>query len=210
MKMTKKKVLVVALAVCLVAILSAGTLAWFNAQDQVVNYFQVSTDDVTQDPDFKLDLFEHEYNGEELDPNVEVEENTYKDVAPGDELPKDPTVRNDGSYDQWVRVTINLNDYAEWAAVLGDGFEFNEYFVDFNRDWVLDETTKGTDTLVFYLNKKLAAGEESNIFKAFAIPGEEFTVENMPTQFKMKIVAEAIQADNTGDSAEYAFANYWN
>lgn len=209
MKMNKKKVLVAALAVALVAILSVGTLAWFTASDSVVNYFQVSTDDETQLPDFKLDLFEHEFNGEELNPNVEVEQNYYKGIAPGDVLPKDPTVRNDGQYDQWVRVTIDLVNYDKWEAVLGKGFDFSKYFVDFNSDWVVDTDTIGTDTMVFYLNKKLPAGKESNIFGAFAIPSQ-FTVENMPTEFKMGIVAEAIQADNTGDSAEYAFANYWN
>ena len=59
MKLTKKKVFVAALALSLIAIISVGTLAWFQATDEVTNYFQVSTDDETQKPDFKLDLFEH-------------------------------------------------------------------------------------------------------------------------------------------------------
>jgi len=36
------------------------------------------------------------------------------------------------------------------------------------------------------------------------VPGE-FTVENIPTEFKLTIVGEAIQADNTGATAEEAF-----
>ena len=208
MKMTKKKVFVVALTISLVAIISLGTLAWFQASDQVTNYFQVSTDG-EQKPDFKLDLFEHEFDGEDLDDKSEVEENTYKHVAPGDVLPKDPTVRNDGQYDQWVRVKINLHDYEAWEKVLGKGFEFNKYFEGFNNAWVLDETTKGTETLVFYYNAKLVAGAEATIFEAFHIP-EDFTVDNMPVEFKMNIVGEAIQADNTGDNAKDAFAAYWN
>ena len=207
MKLTKKKVFVTALALCLVAIISVGTLAWFQATDEVTNFFQVSTDG-EQKPDFKLDLFEHEFNGEELTDN-EVEENTYKHIAPGDVLPKDPTVRNAGQYDQWVRVKINLYDYKAWEAVLGDGVEFNKFFENFNTDWVVDQTTLGTDTLVFYYNAKLLPGEKTPIFEAFHIP-EEFTVDNMPVKFKLNIVAEAIQADNTGDSAKAAFDAYWS
>ena len=122
---------------------------------------------------------------------------------------KKSTVRNDGQYDQWVRVSINLFEYDAWAKVLGDKFEFNKYFGNFNTDWVLDETTKGTDTLVFYYSKKLLAGEKAPIFESFSIP-TEFTVENIPTKFKLNIVGEAIQADNTGNNAKEAFANYWS
>lgn len=207
MKLTKKKVFVAALALCLVAIISVGTLAWFQATDEVTNFFQVSTDG-EQKPDFKLDLFEHELLEDGTLGTEEVEENIYKHVAPGDELPKDPAVRNDGQYDMWVRVKINLVEYKAWEEVLGEGFDFNKYIVGINDAWVLDESTKGTDTLVFYYNAKLPAREESQIFKAFHIP-EEFTVDNMPGKFKLNIVAEAIQADNTGDNAKAAFTAYW-
>ena len=37
MKMTKKKVFVAALAICLIAIISMGTLAWCNATDDITN-----------------------------------------------------------------------------------------------------------------------------------------------------------------------------
>lgn len=208
MKITKKKVFVAALALCLVAIISVGTLAWFQATDEVTNFFQVSTDG-EQKPDFKLDLFEHELLEDGTLGREEVEENTYMHVAPGDVLPKDPTVRNAGQYDQWVRVKINLYEYKAWEEVLGKGFHFNKYFVDFDNAWVVDETTLGTDTLVFYYNAKLIAGEKTlPIFEAFHIP-EEFTVDNMPGKFKLNIVAEAIQADNTGDNAKDAFAKFW-
>lgn len=208
MKFTKKKLFVVALALCLVAIISVGTLAWFQATDEVTNIFQVSTDS-EQKPDFKLDLFEHELLEDGTLGTAEVPTNIYEHVAPGDELPKDPTVRNDGQYDMWVRVKINLVEYEAWEAVLGDGFDFSKYIVGVNDAWVLDETTKGADTLYFYYNAKLPAREESQIFKAFHI-AEEFTVDNMPTRFKLSIVAEAIQAANTGNNAKDAFANYWS
>lgn len=207
MGFNKKKVFVTALTLSLAALISAGTLAWFQATDEATNFFQVSTDG-EQKPDFKLDLFEHELLADGTLGSEEVEENTYKHVAPGDELPKNPTVRNDGQYDMWVRVKINLFEYKAWEEVLGKGFDFSKYIVGINDAWVLDESTKGTDTLVFYYNAKLFAREESQLFKAFHIP-EEFTVDNMPGKFKLNIVAEAIQADNTGDNAKAAFTVYW-
>lgn len=209
MKLTKKKVFVTALALCLVAIISVGTLAWFQATDEVTNYFQVSTDS-EQKPDFKLDLFEHEADEDGKISDTEVDENTYDNVAPGDKLFKDPTVRNDGQYDMWVRVKVTLNDYAAWEAVLGDGYDFSAILTGVSTDWSLDRSTVGTDTLVYYKDAKLAVGDTSTLFTGVEIPGEEFTVDNMPTEFNLKLVADAIQSDNTGTSAQAAFANYWN
>ncbi|MBQ9861144.1 MAG: hypothetical protein IJO75_02680 [Clostridia bacterium] len=213
MKMTKKKVFVAALAVCLVAILSLGTLAWFTATDEVENVFKVSTDSQTQKPDFKLDLFEHEANEDGKVSDTEVATNTYDNVAPGDVLYKDPTVRNDGQYDMWVRVKVTLNDYDKWQAVLGTGYDFRNILGNVSTDWSFDtietDATAKTLTLVYYKDAKLAVGDTSTLFTSVNVPSD-FTVDNMPTEFNLDIVAEAIQFDNTGNSAKDAFANYWN
>ena len=65
MKMTKKKVFVTALAVCLVAILSMGSLAWFSAQDSVTNNFHIA-DSADNNPDdiFSVDVYE-KYDSDE-------------------------------------------------------------------------------------------------------------------------------------------------
>ena len=57
MKLNKKKVLVLALAVCLIATLSIGTLAWFSAEDEIKNDFLFATDDEGK-PDFSVDVTE--------------------------------------------------------------------------------------------------------------------------------------------------------
>ena len=213
MKMTKKKVFVAALAVCLVAILSLSTLAWFTATDEVENVFKVSTDNQTQKPDFKLDLFEHEADEDGKVSDTEVATNTYDNVAPGDVLYKDPTVRNDGQYDMWVRVKVTLNDYDKWQAVLGTGYDFRNILGNVSTDWSFDtietDATAKTLTLVYYKDAKLAVGDTSTLFTSVNVPSD-FTVDNMPTEFNLDIVAEAIQFDNTGNSAKAAFANYWN
>lgn len=205
----KKKVFVIALAVCLVAIISMGSLAWFQYTDKVTNIFKVSTDG-EQNPDFKLDLFEHEADENGIISSTEVEENTYENITPGDSLYKDPTVRNVGQYDQWVRISITLDDYAAWEEILGDGYDFSAIFTGVSADWSLDRSTVGTDTLVYYKNTPLAVGNASTLFTGVEIPGEEFTVENMPTEFELNMVADAIQSDNTGTSAQSTFADYWD
>ena len=222
MKMTKKKVFVAALAICLIAIISVGTLAWFQANDTVTNIFQVSTDDETQNADFKITLFETEVNPEtngfgDADGDGVIEEvkaNTYDNVAPGDVLPKDPTVRNDGQYDQWVRMNVTISNIDEWEAVLSVNSDF-DYRTLFNVSsaWSFDKVEKNstakTLTLVYYLDTKLTAGNSSAaLFDKVTIPNV-FEVDNIPTNFNITVVADAIQADNTGDNAKSAFESYW-
>ena len=79
MKITKKKVLVAALAICLVAIISSGSLAWFNATDSVTNTFKVATDDNVTDPAFSVKVSETDLSGGETVDGV-----TYYAVLPGD------------------------------------------------------------------------------------------------------------------------------
>lgn len=219
MKMTKKKVFVSALALCLIAIISAGTLAWFSDSDEVDNYFQVSTDE-QQKPDFQITLYETEVdpstnefgdaNGNGVIDKVKV--NTYTNILPGDVLPKDPTVRNDGQYGQWVRMKVTLNDYDQWQAVLGTGFDFRTLFnvsTAWSFDTIITDETAKTLTLVYYLDDELTVGSTSeSLFDKVTIPSA-FTVENMPTNFNLKIVAEALQSKNTGTNAKEAFESCW-
>ena len=85
MKLNKKKVFVAALAICVVAILSFGTLAWFTAEDTVENSFKVTTSDDVGTPDFSLVLFEHKVDPEtgKIASTDEVKSNEYKNIVPG-------------------------------------------------------------------------------------------------------------------------------
>ena len=60
MKLTKKKVFVAAIALCLIAIISAGTLAWFQASDEVTNKFMIADSDQDGTPDFSVDVWEND------------------------------------------------------------------------------------------------------------------------------------------------------
>ena len=95
MKLTKKKVFVMALALSLAAIISMGSLAWFNDADSVWNKFMIAdSEDDTPDEIFSIDVCEsRDTNGdgdfnEEGDNSRTDEGLTYVDIQPGDKLNK--------------------------------------------------------------------------------------------------------------------------
>ncbi len=221
MKM-KKKVFVIALAVCLIAVVSMGTLAWFNASDSVENKFMVTDSETEPDKIFSVDLYETKVdeNGDPVVPAEKTEANTYDDIAPGDVLTKDPTVENTGKYDQWIRLNVTLTDAEDWMNILAlynitsleeifIGYDGNVWQSEGNDNPVL--AADKSVTFTYYLKDKLVPGETATLFTAVKIPEAMDQYEMaLVNEFEIKIVAEAIQADNTGDTAEEAFTNCWN
>ena len=132
MKLTKKKVFVSALAICLIAIISMGTLAWFSAQDEVTNNFMIAdSDDDTPDEIFSVDVWENTPDGDKDQDGYE-----YTDILPGDTLKKEARVENTGHYDQYVRVTVTISDAEAWIAALGANFNVADVFDGFvASDW---------------------------------------------------------------------------
>jgi len=222
MKMTKKKVFVMALAVCLVAILSLGTLAWFNASDKVTNKFMVTDSETDSDEIFSVDLYETKVdeNGDPVDPVQKTDDgNTYDNIAPGDVLTKDPTVENTGKYAQWIRVNVTLTNAENWISALGAcGItDITTIFGGYDGDaWRSEGTaadidkTNNTLTFTYYLKDKLDPGKTVTLFTNVSIP-TEFDQDYMSylNEFELKIVAEALQYDNTGDDCYNAFDLYW-
>jgi len=215
MKMTKKKVFVTALAICLIAIISMGTLAWFNASDSITNEFKIADSDGDGTPDFSVDVWEND----PADPNVKDQDGvTYTDIAPGDKLAKNPTVENTGDYDQWIRVYVTFDDWAVIeAACQNQGISSDvRTWLDVDATaWTADNNAtvvaNNTVTYVYYLNSKLAKDQTAVLFNNVTIPGD-FEQEDMKFtsgNFTITVKAEALQADNTGDTAQAAFAAYW-
>ena len=98
MRMTKKKVIALALVVCLIAILSLSSLAWFTDDDSVTNKFQIAgSEDANPDDIFSVDVWEKD------DPTSNEKDQdgiTYPDILPGDDLYKEVNVENTGKYPQ--------------------------------------------------------------------------------------------------------------
>lgn len=214
----RNKVLVASIAVCLVAILSFGTLAWFNATDSATNIFKVATsDDPDGTPDFKVEITETN-----PDTNRPTSDGiTYTSVLPGDKIAKDPTVTNKGDYDQWIRVAVTLTKAQEWkdkggSLTFTDLFKGSTYGLAVNvgntsEKWLLVKNTaqveNDTATWYLYLNRKLPKGGDEKVFTTVEIP-TVFTQDDMAyinNEFAITVKADALQADNTGNNAVEAF-----
>lgn len=119
--MTKRKILLGALAVCLVAALAAGTLAYFTASDTATNTFMTATTDPDNpdDPLFGIDITEDpdpddpDPAGEQKDPTKP--DRTYEDVLPGQRYSKQPVITNVGQYDAYVRAQVTFDKTDVWA-----------------------------------------------------------------------------------------------
>ncbi len=227
MKLSKKKVLVVSLAICLIAILSFGTLAWFNASDEVTNTFMVA--DSTDDPDelFSVDIYETAVEEDGVTVKDEDDDgvadttdsgNTYNNIVPGKLYAKDPTVENTGKYTQWVRVVVTISDAQEWSTLFANkGLELLDIFKGYDDTaWSRVKATPEFDaqantvTYTFYLNNKLEPGQSVKLFTGVQFPGASFDQNDFATvpEFTMNFVAQAIQAEETGDTAVEAFTHY--
>ena len=229
MKFSKKKVFVAALAICLVAILSMGSLAWFSAQDSVKNeFFIAASDDLDKNDIFSVDVMERVDRDKDgvYDATLSSPEGfDYKDVLPGDKLVKEPFVRNTGYYDQYIRVTVTISDATAWINALGLDFAIENVFAGYDASkWSnISKAIEGeTDTItyVLYYNGVLDGADTANDIETGNTTNQVtlFTHVNIPeslTQaqaaafkgdFSIDIKAEAVQTENVGANAYEAFA----
>lgn len=215
MKLTRRKVLVLALIVCILSMLSAGSLAWFHYTDSVKNVFMVTDSDSNGTPDFSMALWE---TGEDGQPTKEKE---YKNLLPGAVLDKDPTVENTGNYDQYVRAYVTFSDASALQAACekyGLPEDLRSWLnVDLTA-WTADDAVRvdaaaDTITYTYYLNRvlKKTDGTETDLQQLFtkvSVPGE-FVQEDLSggaTVFRIDVDAEALQVENiTANNAKEAF-----
>ena len=215
MKMNKRKVFVTALAVCLVAILSMGSLAWFSAQDNVTNNFYVAdSTDTKPDDIFSVEVFERVDTDGDGVIDAALFENgfNYKDVLPGDLLVKEPVVRNTGYYKQYIRVIVTISDATAWLNAVGENIDMNTVFVGFDETkWTnIEKKIAGeTDTVtyVLYYDGILESGDDITLFTDVKIP-ESLTQAQAAAfngNFTIDVKAQAVQTENVGANAFDAF-----
>ena len=169
--MNKKKVLVLAVSVCLVAILAiGGTLAYFTDTDAKTNTFTVGNVDIT--------LTEPNWEGSGSQDAPEV--------YPGEPLAKDPTVTNDGANPCFVRIKVEgLNCLAPAGNIT--------YRTDYRDGKLGDNWVLHTDGY-FYYNKVLEVGAKTDaLFDQIVIP-TDLTNGDATTKFNVVVTAEAVQA----------------
>lgn len=164
----KKRILSIALVVAMVAILAAGSFAYFTDNDSKDNVFTVGNVDITlTEPNW-------DSTGSEDAPEVYA----------GEPLAKDPTVTNDGANPCFVRVKVEgLDQFGDKGAIT--------YRTDYVQDKLGDNWVKGSDGY-FYYTKVLEVGATTDaLFDQIVMPtGLEGGEDAAP----VVVTAEAVQA----------------
>lgn len=215
MRMTKKKVIALALVVCLIAILSLSSLAWFTDDDSVTNKFQIAgSEDANPDDIFSIDVWEKD------DPTSNEKDQdgiTYPDILPGDDLYKEVNVENTGKYPQYARVIVTVSDASIWQEIYGETFvPLNKIATDLSGDFmewsITSDEVKDTLVYVLYYNKILEPAAIANLFTNVHIPEalDRDQAAKMAGGFDINVVAEAVQTENVGANAAEAFKTVGN
>ena len=212
MKLNKKKVIALALVVCLIATLSMGSLAWFTDSDSVTNDFQIAgSEDQKPDDVFSIDVWEKD------DPtsNDKLDSITYPAILPGDDLYKEVNIENTGAYDQYVRAIVTVSDANIWQQLHGEVYvPLNKIATDLNANFetysIVYDMKANTLTYVLYYNAILPfeGNDVVTLMTNVAIPEEldRYQAAAMAGGFVIDVVAEAVQTRNVGANAVEAFA----
>lgn len=228
MKKTKKKVFVVALAICIIAILSLGTLAWFTAEDEVTNDFHFATSGSPATTDFGVDVYEKDADDNEYDVEPNQGGITYENIIPGDVLVKKAYVKNISStqmsatgttnYSQFIRATVKISDggVIKATSTLSDLETVKSIinFDAFSASWLIDSCTYDATAeeyvVVLYATNILEPATDVQLFSSVTVPNwlEVDDANTMGNTFSVTVKAEAVQSDNTNYStAKAAFEN---
>ena len=187
----KKKIVSLALAVCLLAIAAVGTLAYFTDKTETkTNTFTVGNVNITL-----------------TEPNWDEPET----VEPGLTYAKDPTVTNVGANDAYIRVDVTVSDWAAFtaAAAAHNITDLTTIFGGYvDADWTRMNISVNSDadtaTYSYFYKSILAVGDDATLFTDVTIPAA-FTSAEMAAlgeDFTIDVIAYAIQAD--GLTAETA------
>lgn len=180
MNSTKRRLLIVALLVAILAISGMGTLAYFTAEDTAHNVITSGG----------IDIELQEWADEEK--TEPFPEDGVTGVMPGTEVTKIAEVKNTGTGTAWVRVSVAK------SIELSEGKEGETDLALL----ILDiDTSKWTEKDGwYYYNEMLQPGETTPpLFTTVSFD------ENMPNLYqeataKIDVKAQAVQAANNGDT----------
>lgn len=213
--MKKKKVLIVALVICLLAILSYGTLAWFTAEDEVTNEFTIGSVDIEVKEEFTPP--------EAMLPIVNVD----NPAADDNYINKDVWVANTGKNLAYIQVFIavpkalddagafhyeevNENSWNEAGPYVAeiDGIAYNVYRYRYYEAVEPENTTKYVITGA-YLDAKLDVITEEGV-TYFTMDGEKIEGYVVGETIEILVAAQAIQSEGftDKDSALDTFVNH--
>ena len=214
--MKKKRVLIVALVICLLAILSYGTLAWFTAEDEVTNTFTIGSVDI--------DVVEEFDPPEAMIPVVDTED----PESDPNFVNKDASVKNTGKNPAYVQMFVavpkalddagafhyveaNTGDWTKQNTVAMatiEGVLCNVYCYRYNG--VLASEVETSDVITgAYLDAALDLREVDGVAR-FVMGDMVITDYTVGEVINVYVAAQAIQSEGfaDADSALNTFANH--
>lgn len=177
----KKRMLTAALALCCLAVLATGSLAYFTAEETAQNVITMGA--------LKMDLVELNEDGE---PWEDVE-----DIVPGMEVTKKAFVKNTGTVDFYTRVKITKRYVNEQGEELPD-LDTDLVKLDLGEDWKLGEGG------FYYYKKPVAPGEKTEPLFTTVTFSTKMGNEYQNVKVIIDLDAQAVQSRNNGDSATKA------
>ena len=175
----KKRMLTAALALCCLAVLATGTLAYFTAEETAQNVITMGS--------LKMELVELDEKGE---PWEDVE-----NIVPGMEVTKEAFVKNTGTVDFYTRVKITK------TFVPAQGEEKPELNTKLVRLDINEKYWELGNDGFYYYKKPVAPGEETKPLFTTVTFSTEMGNEYQNVKVKIDLDAQAVQSRNNGESA---------
>ena len=222
--MNKRKLMLVAVALCMAAILLAGgTLAYLTDTDAQTNTFTTGKVDLTLDEA----IVQKDENGDLVATEERTEENQSYKVYPGNNIDKDPTITiASDSENAWVAAKMVIK--GDLLSLIGSGYEnylditkivsgglvvegaqmvsFNNLTPTYyaNGCYIYQKPISNTEwELYLFMERIYAAGEKIVLFTDVDIPdtwdNDEMALFNGST---VDITAYAVQADGFNNCYE--------
>ncbi len=208
--MKKKSILLTLTAVVLaMAVGVGGTIAYFTSTTtEVQNTFTVGNVAIDLD-EAKVTYADDVWTAGE----DRVKTNTYENVYPGAELPKDPTIHVAAdSQDAYVAMKVVISKAAAWKALAEDHASLNNLETVFKgydeADWTKIAATEQGDNLVYvymWEQGKVSANADLTLFTAMNIPAE-LSSEEIETLDGFTVTATGYAVQAQGVTAETAKA----
>lgn len=173
----RRRILIISLAVCVMAVLATGTVAFFTADETAYN--AITTGELS------MDLVEETTDGEPWP------EEGISGVMPGTAVDKIAYVVNDGNVDFYARAEISMK------MTDPDGKELSTQYIslDINtKDWTEKDG-------FYYYNYIVKPGEQTK--PLFTTVTFDTAMDNpyMNARVEIDIHAQAVQSKNNGTSA---------
>ena len=174
----KKRIGLAAAVVCCIALIGAGTMAYFNAEETAHNV--ITTGKV------QMELHEETTDGKPFP------ENGISGVMPDTDVEKRVYVENTGNADMYVRIIVETN--IQPAKGITATLDFRNITLDIDtQHWTEMDGC-------YYYYRALKPGEKTEPLFTMVQFGKDLGNEYMDAKVEINVKAQAVQSKNNGDS----------